>query len=220
MSSTVHIEAFDWKFDKQKVFILGDLEDSLQIFQHIQQDLLFRGRKILVFNGNENQKAFHKMKLFQQPWDFVMKVKANIDYSILATYIQHQPRPTSILWLGSEIPNALLQKFEKDVYWICHSGSLPVSREMTYIFISPRLSPFKYKDWFLNQQPAQVQALLENLEDMREKKAGIVFSTQNKKIQWYDAGAIEENDEETSIGDVNEILKWCVEKIDMLSDSQ
>lgn len=218
MSSTVHIEAFDWKFEKQRVFSLGDIEDVLQIYQHIQQDLLFRGRKILIFSSGDTLKPFHKMKLFQQPWDFVMKVKANIDYSILATYIQHQPKPVSILWLGSEVPNALLQKFDKDVYWICHSGSLPVSREFAHIFISPSLSPLKYKDWFLNQQPLQVQALLENLEEMREKKAGIVFNVNNRKIQWYDAGTTEENDD-TSIGDVNEILKWCVEKLDTLDDT-
>lgn len=217
MSSTVRIEGFDWTFEKPRVFVLGDLDDTLQIFNHIQHDLLFRGKRILVMVGSssESQKPFYKMKLFQQNWDFVMKIKANIDYSILSTYIQHQPRPITILWLGSEVPSALLQKYEKDVYWICHSGGLP-SNPMSHIFISPSVSPMKYKDWFLNQQPLQVQALMENLEDMREKKAGIVFSTHNKSIRWYDADANEDEDGETSIQDVNEILKWCVEKIDSL----
>jgi hypothetical protein len=212
--SAVRIEAYDWTFEKQRIFVLGGLEDALGIFQHIQQDLLFRGRKVLVIVGTDIKKTFEKMKLFQQTWDFVLHVKANIDYSIFASYIQHQPKPISILWIGSEVPSALLQKFERDVYWICYSGNLPTGRDITHVFISPSLPVFKYKDWFLAQQPAQAQGLLENLEDMREKKAGIVFSHHNRSVQWYDAGSLEENDDDTSIGDVKDILKWCVEKLE------
>lgn len=216
MASTVRIEAYDWSFEKPRLFVLGELDDALGIFQRLQQELLFRGRRILIINGSEVKSSLQKMKLFQQSWDFVLHIKANIDYSILATYMQHQPRPVSILWIGSEIPSSLLQKFEKDYYWICYSGSLPSNRDSNHVFISPKLPPFKYKDWFLNQQPLQAQALLENLEDMREKKAGIVFHTHNRSVQWYDAGSLDEAEEDTSIGDVKDILKWCVDTLERL----
>jgi hypothetical protein len=212
--SAVRLEAYDWTFEKPRICVLGELEDALVIFQRVQQDLLFRGRKLLVLVGTEIKRALDKMKLFQQNWDFVLHIKANIDYSIFATYIQHQPKPVSILWIGSEVPTALLQKFERDTYWICYSGSLPTGRDLTHVFISPSLPVFKYKDWFLAQQPAQAQGLLENLESMREKKAGIVFSHHDRSVHWYDAGSLEEVDEDTSIGDVKDILKWCVEKLE------
>jgi hypothetical protein len=213
MTSTVHIEAYDWAPLKHRMFVLGELEDALNIFLRLQQDLLFRGRKILVIAGQDSTKRLGKLKLFEQQWDFILRIRANMDYSLFASYLQHSPKPASVLWIGSEIPSVLLNKYEQGVYWVCHSGGLPVSREVPWIFISPTLPPFKYKEWFLTQQPLQAQALLENLEDLREKKAGIVFHLTDRTVKWYDSAGLEDNGDETSIQDIRDILKWCFEKL-------
>jgi hypothetical protein len=213
MASTIHLEAYDWAPLKQRMFVLGEMEDALNIFLRLQQDLLFRGRKILVIAGQDSTKRLGRLKLFEQSWDFVIRIRANIDYSLLASYLQHAPKPVSVLWLGSEIPAVLLNKFESGVYWICHSGNLPVGREIPWILISPSLSPMKYKDWFLTQQPLQAQALLENLEDLREKKAGIVFHLTDRSVKWYDSAGLEDIGDETNIQDIRDVLKWCFEKL-------
>jgi hypothetical protein len=212
MTSTLHIEAYDWAPMKQRMFVLGELEDALNIYLRLQHDLLFRGRKVLVIAGQDTTPRLGKLKLFEQSWDFIIRVRTNMDYSLFASYLQHSPKPVSVLWLGSEIPPVLLGKFEQGVYWICHSGSLPVGRDIPWIFISPSLPPLKYKDWFLSHQPHQAAALLENLEDLREKKAGIVFSLTDRSVKWYDSVEIESSDE-TSIQDIRDVLKWCFEKL-------
>ena len=213
MASTIHLEAYDWAPLKHRMFVLGDIEDSLNIFLRLQQDLLFRGRKILVIAGQDSTKRLGRLKLFEQSWDFVIRVRANIDYSLFASYLQHAPKPVSVLWLGSEIPSVLLGKYEQGVYWICHSGSLPVGRDIPWVIISPSQSPLKYKDWFLSQQPVQALALLENLEDLREKKAGIVFCLTDRTVKWYDSAGLEEIGDETNIQDIRDVLKWCFEKL-------
>jgi hypothetical protein len=213
MTSTIHLEAYDWSPPKHRMFVLGELEDALNIFLRVQQDLLFRGRKILVIAGQDSTKRLGRLKLFEQSWDFVIRIRANIDYSLFASYLQHAPKPASILWLGSEIPPVLLNKFDQGVYWICHSGNLPVGRDIPWIFISPSCPPLKYKEWFLSLQPLQAQAILENLEDLREKKAGIVYHLTDRSSHWYDSAGLEEIGDETTIQDIRDVLKWCFEKL-------
>jgi hypothetical protein len=58
----------------------------------------------------------------------------------------------------------------------------------------------------------QAQALLENLEDLREKKAGIVFHLMDRSVKWYDSAGLEAGDE-TNIQDIRDVLKWCFEKL-------
>lgn len=213
MASTLHIEAYDWAPLKTRMFMLGELEDALNLFLRLQQDLLFRGRKLLVIAGQDPTRRLGKLKLFEQQWDFIIRIRANLDYSLFASYLQHAPKPASILWLGSEIPAVLLNKFDQGVYWICHSGGLPSGREIPWVFISPDLPPFKYKEWFLSHQPQQAQALLENLEDLRARKAGIVFHLSDRSMKWYDSAGLEEIGDETNIQDIRDVLKWCHDKL-------
>lgn len=211
---TIHLEAYDWEFQKPTVFVLGGIEDALGIFIHIQTDLLFRGRRVLVIVGNETLKASSRMNIFQQSWDFVIQIRGNIDYSILATYIQNSAKPVSVLWIGSEVPVALLHKYDSQVHWICWTGTLPASKEFSTYFISPSLQVFKYKDWFLLQQPHDAQAILANLEDLRERGAGIVFQQKEKSVKWYDSTGLQTNDDRTTIQDIREVMKWCVNQLE------
>ena len=212
MTSTIHLEAYDWAPVKQRMFVLGEIEDALNIYLRLQQDLLFRGRKVLVIVGQDSIKRLGRLKLFEQSWDFVIKIRANLDYSLFASYLQHAPKPVSVLWLGSEIPAVILNKFDQGVYWICHSGSLPAGREIPWILINPSLPPLKYKDWFFSQQPLQAHALMDNLEDLREKKAGIIFNLVDRSVKWYDSAGLD-SDDETNIQDIRDVLKWCFEKL-------
>lgn len=215
---TLHIEAFDWSTTKQKFFILGEMEDAIRIFLKVQQDHLFRGRRVLVLVGQDAIKPLGKMKLFQQPWDLVIRVRGNMDYSILGAYLQNIPKPISVLWIGSEVPAALLQKYENGVHWICQSGNLPTGREMTSIFISPSLPPFKYKDWILSHY-SQAHGILASVEDLREKRAGMVFSLADHSIKWYDAAGLEGGTEDLTIKDIREVLVWCTEQLGYLESS-
>lgn len=212
---TLHIEAFDWSNSKPRYYVLGEIDDAIRIFLKVQQDHLFRGRKVLVLMGQDSLKPHGKMKLFQQPWDLVLRIRGNMDYSILGAYLQNIPKPISILWIGGEIPSVLLNKYDTGVHWICHSGNLPVSHDMNFTFISPSLPPFKYKDW-LTTRVSQAQGVLASIEDLRSKKAGMVVCSADHSIKWYDAAGLEGGSEDLTIKDLREVLVWCTEQLGYL----
>jgi hypothetical protein len=92
------------------------------------------------------------------------------------------------------------------------SGTLPVARDLFTVFISPTLSPFKYKDWLLAQQPSQISAVLGSLDDFREKKAGLVLI--GRSLQWYDSAGLETEAERPGVTEVREVLKWCTDQLE------
>ena len=214
---SLHLEAYDWSFTKPRIFIIGSIEDSLRIFQRIQRDILFRGRRVLVITGQSHLKHSNRIQLFLQSWDFVIYIRGQVDYSLAASYLQNVPKPITILWIGSEIPNVFLTKYEKDFYWICWQDNLPTYSEyFSYIFISPTVAPFKYKDWFVSQTIVGSSGILANLEDLREKQAGLVLFVKEKKCKWYDAVDLEGKDDDLSLKDIREAISWCVNQLQHL----
>lgn len=213
---SLHLEAYDWSFIKPRLFILGSLNDALRIFQRIQRDILFRGRRVLVITG-QPIKDSNRMKLFLQSWDFIIHIRGQVDYSLAASYFQNVPKPITVLWIGSEIPNVFLTKYEKEFYWLCWQDNLPSYTEyFSYIFISPSVAPFKYKEWFISQNILGGSGILANLEDLREKQAGLVFFVKEKKCRWYDAVDLEGKDDDLSLKDIREALSWCVDQLQHL----
>lgn len=213
---TLHIEAFEWNVSNHKFFVLGDMEDAIKIFYKVQQDQLFRGRKVLVIMGQDSMKTLTKLKLYQQQWDLVIRIRTNVDYSILGAYLQNAQKPISILWLGGDVPTVLFTKFTSGIHWIVYTGNLPASRDMNHVFISPSLPPFKYKDWFLSQFP-QAHTYFAALDDLREKKAGIVYCSSDSSIKWYDSTALESG-EDIALKDIRDVLIWSTEQLGHLEN--
>jgi hypothetical protein len=154
--------------------------------------------------------------VFQENWDFVIRIRSNVDYSLFASYLQNAGKPISVLWIGSEIPNVLLKKFES-VHWVCMAGMLPSIRDIYYTFLSPMIAPIKYKEWFGAQGTVQGLAVLDSLEEFREKKAGLVVCP-NRSVKWYDAAGLEVRGTEIGVEDVCEVLKWCTAQLEGSED--
>ena len=212
--SAVHLEAYDWGLLEKKsprMFILGEITDALDVFRHVQQEIVFRGRRVLVLAAPDSLKVAQRVRVFQHSWDFVLRIRANTDYSLLASYLQHSAKPITVLWLGTEVPQVLLTKVDTNVFWVCMSGTLPVARDLFTVFISPTLPPFKYKDWLIAQQPSQISAVLGSLDDFREKKAGLVLV--GRSVQWYDSAGLETEAERPGVTEVREVLKWCTDQL-------
>ena len=212
-AAALHVEGFNWTAPKTKLFILGTLENALSAFQKLQQENLFRGRKVLVLVGNGERKPSKQIRIFQQSWDFVLRIRANVDYNMLATYLRSVPKPVSVLWIGSEVPAVFLTQFDTDTRWIGFSGVLPSAvHGMSHILIDPALPLMKYKDWFVSQ-PSTSADLLAVLNDLRERKAGIVYSVAHHTIQWYDATGLEGAADDITIKDIQEIMEWSAEQL-------
>ena len=208
---SVHLEAFEWTTEPKRLFIAGGLSEAIQVFLRVQQELLFRGRRCLVLT--EDLKSGQRLRIFQENWDFVIRIRNN---SIFASYLQNAGKPISVLWIGSEIPSVLLKKFET-VHWVCMAGALPSVRDTYYTFLSPMIAPIKYKEWFGAQGTLQGLAVLDSLEDFREKKAGLVVCP-NRSVKWYDAAGLEVRGTEIGVEDVCEVLKWCTSQLEGSED--
>ena len=167
---SVHLEAFEWTGEPKRIFIAGALNEAVQIFLRIQQELLFRGRRCLVLT--DDLKSGQRLRIFQENWDFIIRIRGNLDYSLFASYLQNAGKPISVLWVGSEIPGVLLKKFET-VYWVCIGNGLPSVRDTYYTFLSPTLAPLKYKDWFLTQQTHKVLRYLIVLRNLGKRRRGL-----------------------------------------------
>jgi len=211
---SVHLEAFEWNSEARRLFIAGGLKDAIQIFLRVQQELLFRGRRCLVLT--EDLKPGQRLRIFQESWDFVIRIRGNIDYSLFASYLQNAGKPITVLWVGSEIPGVLLKKFET-VHWICFGSGLPSVRDTYYTFLSPSLAPLKYKEWFAAQGTLQGMAVLDSLEEFREKEAGLVVCP-NRSVKWYDAAGLETREASISVPDICEVLKWCTAQLEGSED--
>jgi len=211
---SVHLEAFEWTAEPKRIFVAGGLSEAIQVFLRIQQELLFRGRRCLVLT--EDLKSGQRLRIYQENWDFVIRIRGNIDYSLFASYLQNSGKPISVLWVGSEVPGVLLKRFET-VHWVCYGNGLPSVRDIYYTFLSPVLAPLKYKDWFAAQATLQGMAVLDSLEDFREKKAGLVVCP-NRSVKWYDAAGLEVRGTEIGVEDVCEMLKWCTSQLEGSED--
>ena len=91
---SVHLEAFEWTTEPKRLFIAGGLSEAIQVFLRVQQELLFRGRRCLVLT--EDLKSGQRLRIFQENWDFVIRIRNNLDYSIFASYLQNAGKPISI----------------------------------------------------------------------------------------------------------------------------
>ena len=211
---SVHLEAFEWTIEPKRIFVAGSLHEAIQVFLRVQQELLFRGRRCLVLT--DDLKSGQRLRIFQESWDFIIRIRGHIDYSIFASYLQHSGKSTSVFWIGSDIPTVLLKKFEM-VHWVCIGSGLPSVRDTYYTFLSPSLAPLKYKEWFASQGTVQGLAVLDSLEDFREKKAGLVVCP-NRTVKWYDAAGLEVRSAEIGVEDVCEVLKWCTGQLEGSDD--
>jgi hypothetical protein len=69
---SVHLEAFEWTGEPKRIFIAGALNEAVQIFLRIQQELLFRGRRCLVLT--DDLKSGQRLRIFQENWDFIIRI--------------------------------------------------------------------------------------------------------------------------------------------------
>ena len=90
---------------------------------------------------------------------------------------------------------------------------IPVANQWNTVFISYSLPSLSYKEWFLLQLPTQGISVLNSIEDLREKKAGIVVNLSERSVKWYDAGSLEGKEEDLSIHDIRDTLRWCTEQL-------
>ena len=72
------------------------------------------------------------------------------------------------------------------------------------------------KEWFLAQHINGSNGILANLEDLREKQAGLVLFVKEKTCRWYDAVDLEGKDDDLSLKDIREALRWCVDQLQLL----
>jgi len=63
------------------------------------------------------------VSVLRKRWDCVFRVRDTFEAQMLATYVANAPKPIRIMWIGTDIPRALWQKWNSDITLLgCSEG--------------------------------------------------------------------------------------------------
>ena len=140
---TIRVEGFGSSMKGQKLWIVGDeslLPNRLQV---LEQELLGRGRRVLLIV--DGRKHIPKWAA-QVEWDAVFKVRDALDLRLALTYITNAVKPIRIVWLGDEPTPALLSKIHTQDSTFLGYGNNKPQQSWDAIFFSGNMEKGKIED--------------------------------------------------------------------------
>lgn len=215
---TVRVEGFGSSLKGQKIWIIGD-EHLLPNRLHVlEQELLGRGRRILILA--DGRKHIPKWSL-QIEWDAVFKVRDALDLRLALTYVANAAKPVRIVWLGDEPTPAIMSKLHvHDATFLGYGNNKP-QQSWDAIFFSGLLDKGKIEDALM---PRIGSAKLSHfnlssvIPELRAAKAGLVWSLMGESdrsghLYWYDIAEGEPAAESFDMVEAANFLRELADKI-------
>jgi hypothetical protein len=188
---TIRVEGFGSSLKGQKLWIVGD-ESLLPNRLHVlEQELLGRGRRVLLITDGRKQIPKWASTL---EWDAVFKIRDATDLRLAITYIANASKPLRIVWLGDEPTPAILSKIHiQDSTFIGH-GAMRPQQSWDAIFFSGNLEKGKIEDALMTRMGSAKLShfnLFSVMPELRAAKAGLVWnsigeSERSGHLYWYD----------------------------------
>lgn len=215
---TVRVEGFGSSLKGQKIWIIGD-EHLLPNRLHVlEQELLGRGRRILILA--DGRKHIPKWSL-QIEWDAVFKVRDALDLRLALTYVANATKPVRIVWLGDEPTPAIMSKLHVHDATFLGYGNPKPQQSWDAIFFSGLLDKGKIEDVLM---PRMGSAKLSHfnlssvIPELRAAKAGLVWSSMGEPdrsghLYWYDIAEGEPPSETFDMTEAANFLRELADKI-------
>jgi hypothetical protein len=188
---TVRVEAFNAQLRGKKIWIVGDEAMIPNRLHVVEQELLGRGRKVLVLTDNRKLSAKWMQRI---EWDGVFRIRDSNDLRLLLTYVMNIVKPIRLVWLGDEAPSIILQKMSMiDCTMIGHGLQQPRG-DWDVIFYPSAIESNRVEESLLTRMGSAKLATL-NLRsvmpELRAARAGLVWSNIGESeraggIYWYD----------------------------------
>lgn len=188
---TIRVEGFGSSLKGQKIWIVGD-ESLLPNRLHVlEQELLGRGRRVLLISDGRKLIPKWATKI---DWDAVFKMKDALDLRLALTYVTNATKPLRIVWIGEEPTPALLAKIHTpDSTFVGYGNSKP-QHPWDAIFFSGNLDKGKIEDALMTRMGSAKLShfnLQSVLPELRAAKAGLVWNSMGESersghLYWYD----------------------------------
>lgn len=215
---TIRIEGFGNSLRGQKVWIVGD-ENLLPNRLHVlEQELLGRGRRVLVIA--DGRKYIPRWATHIE-WDAVFKIKDALDLRLALTYITNAAKPVRIVWIGDEPTPALMAKlFTHESTFIGYGNNKP-QQHWDCIFFSGMLDKIKIEDALMTRMGSAKLShfnLQSVLPELRAAKAGLVWSSigeseRSGHLYWYDIAEGEPPNEPFDMTEAANFLRDLADRI-------
>ena len=215
---TVRVEGFGSSLKGQKLWIVGDESLIPNRLHVVEQEVLGRGRKILLIA--DGRKYIPRWANHME-WDAVFKLRDAVDLRLAVTYVANAAKPLRIVWLGDEPPPNVLSKLHiPDSTFIGYGSNRP-QQHWDCIFFSSFLDKTKIEDALLTRMGSAKIAnfsLQSVLPELRAAKAGLVWSSigeseKSGHLYWYDVAEGEAPSEPFDTKEAATFLRDIAERI-------
>lgn len=188
---TVRLEGFGNTLKGEKMWIVGSETLIPNRLHVLEQELLGRGRKVLVLADGRKHIPRWATKL---EWDAIFHVRDGVDLRLAITYIANGVKPMRVVWCGDEPSQAILKTMlVPEVTFLGYGSTLPKG-DWSAIFFSGEMEANRIEEALISRMGSAKLAHL-NLKsvvsELRAAKAGLVWSSigepeRSGAVYWYD----------------------------------
>lgn len=213
---TIRIESFNTPLKGRKIWIMGDESLIVNRLHVLEQELLGRGRKLLIVSDGRKQLPKWSTKV---EWDCIFRIKDASDLRLSLTYIANAGKPLRIVWIGEE-PISLLPKLCLPDCTLLSYGVVQPKGEWDLLFFPSFFEATKIEEALISRMGSAklgVSNLKSVVPELRAVRAGLVWSLIKEEkggaIYWYDIAEGESPPEPLAISEVSFLLHDLADRI-------
>jgi hypothetical protein len=215
---TVRVEGFGNSLKGQKIWVIGDEHLIPNRLHVLEQELLGRGRRILIMADGRKHVPRWATTL---EWDAVFKVRDSLDLRLALTYVANATKPVRIVWLGDEPTPAIMSKLHVHDATFLGCGNSKPQQAWDCIFFSGNLDKNKIEDALMTRMGSAKLShfnLQSVIPELRAAKAGLVWSSigeseRSGHLYWYDIAEGEPPSEPFDMTEAASFLRELADRI-------
>lgn len=215
---TVRVEGFGNPLRGEKIWLIGSESLIPNRLHVLDQELLGRGRRVLILADGRKQIPRWATKL---EWDAIFHVRDGVDLRLAITYVANGIKPMRVVWCGDEPSQAILKTMViPEVTFLGHGSNHPKG-DWNAIFFSDEQEASRIEEALIARMgSARISHL--NLKsvilELRAAKAGLVWSSigepnRTGAVYWYDIAEGEPPHEHFNPHDAADFLREIADRI-------
>ncbi len=215
---TVRVEGFGSTLRGEKLWIVGSEQLLPNRLHVLDQELLGRGRKVLILADGRKHIPRWASKL---EWDAIFCVRDGVDLRLAITYVANGVKPMRVIWIGEEpSPQILKAMVVPEVSFLGYGASHPKG-DWNAIFFSGEMEASRIEEALISRMGSARLGHL-NLKsvvsELRAVKAGLVWSSIGEPdragaVYWYDIAEGEPPQEPFNAVEAAEFLRDIADRI-------
>ena len=215
---TVRVEGFSSSLRGRKLWVVGDENLIPNRFHVVEQELLGRGRRVLILADGRKHLPRWAQKM---EWDAVFRIRDTSDLRLALTYVANALKPLFLIWLGEEPSTPILQKLTGHDVTFLGYGAVHPRGDWDAIYFPGGMEAARVEEVLIGRMGSAKLSLL-NLRsvipELRAVKAGLVWSSisepeKSGSVYWYDVAEGEPPNEPLDLIETAHFLRELADRI-------